>query len=68
VEIKGDFTDWQSVRLQAVAPRTWRFPASVPEGAHRMMMRVDDGPWRTPPGLPIVADDLGEAGLLVVQP
>jgi hypothetical protein len=36
-------------------------------GTHRVLVRVDDGPWRPPTNLPAVDDEMGgRVGLLVV--
>jgi hypothetical protein len=66
VEIMGDFTDWSPVSLTHVGD-SWRLGIGVPSGSHRILVRVDGGPWRVPPNLPSVDDDLGgRVGLLVV--
>jgi len=66
VEIMGDFTDWEPVALVRVAGR-WQIERDLPQGAHRVAVRIDGGPWMVPSNLPHVTDDLaGTVGLLSV--
>jgi len=66
VEIMGDFTDWEPVQLTRVGD-TWQLERELPQGAHRVAVRVDGGPWRVPSNLPKVSDDFGgSVGLLSV--
>jgi hypothetical protein len=68
VELMGDFTGWQAVDLLRVGDGEWVLPTPVPEGAHRLCIRVDNGPWRAPPGLPTAPDEFqGQVGVLVVE-
>lgn len=67
VEIAGDFSAWAPVALRPVGNGWWQADVVVPAGAHEIGVRVDGGAWRAPPGLVVVADELGgQAGLLVV--
>lgn len=67
VELMGDFSDWRPVELMLVSPGVWRYDVSLSPGLYHIVMRVDEGPWRPPPGLVVVSDDLElTAGLLVV--
>ena len=63
----ADFTEWAPVTL---APSAEGFERSVTltPGSHRVLIRVDGGPWRPAANTPAVDDDLGgRVGLLVVQ-
>ena len=67
VEIAGDFSAWTPVALRAVGGGWWQADVVVPTGTHEIGVRVNGGAWRAPPGLVLVADELGgQAGLLVV--
>lgn len=66
VEIRADDTGWQSVRLEG-SGTTWTVTLPLAPGTHRVMLRVDDGPWGPPANLPAVDDGFGSrVGLLVV--
>ena len=66
VEIMGDFTNWSSVVLEHVGG-IWRVERSIPPGPHRVVTRVDGGPWIVPVNLPRVDDDLaGPVGIITV--
>jgi len=70
VEIMGDFTDWRPVALAPVRGQAgrWRVVLPIAPGTHRMNLRVDDGAWGVPPGLPALGDDFGGVvGILTVQ-
>jgi hypothetical protein len=67
VELMADFTEWAPVSLTPAATGFEREVTMTP-GSHRMLIRVDDGPWRPAANTPAVDDDLGgRVGLLVVQ-
>jgi AMP-activated protein kinase-like protein len=66
VEIMGDFTDWEPVSLTKTGD-AWQLERELPQGAHRVAIRVDGGPWRVPSNLPRVSDDFGGTmGLLSI--
>ena len=66
VELMADFTDWTSVML-APAGDAFEGSAAVAAGSHRILVRIDGGPWRPAANTPAVDDDLGgRVGLLVV--
>lgn len=66
VEVAGSVTDWAPVALERHGAR-WILSLPLPSGTHRLLVRVDGGPWTVPAGLPAVRDDEGEAvGVLVV--
>jgi 1,4-alpha-glucan branching enzyme len=59
IELIGDFTDWQVVRLSRTPKGTWLVTLPVGAGQHRMNLRVNGGSWNVPPGLPAIRDDFG---------
>jgi hypothetical protein len=66
VEVMGDFTDWES---RALVRSGDVFEAQIPlsSGSHRLLVRVNGGPWKAAVNTPVVDDDLGgKVGLLVV--
>ena len=68
VEINGDFTRWQPVRLTRDADGWWSLSLSIPPGTYQMNIRVDGGAWLAPPGLLTATDEFGGvAGILVVE-
>ncbi len=66
VDVMGDFTNWESAPLSrngAVFERS----VTLTSGSHRLLLRIDNGEWRTAANTPAVDDDLGgKVGLLVV--
>lgn len=58
VELAASFTDWEPVPL-ARRGDAWELDRSIPSGAHRVLVRVDGGPWIVPANLPAAADDFG---------
>jgi Glycogen recognition site of AMP-activated protein kinase len=67
IQLAGDFTLWQPVTLTRSADGSWQVTLPVPPGLHRINIRVDDGKWEVPPGLPAIADDFGGAvGILQI--
>ena len=68
VEIMGDFTDWSPLPLAPAGPGVWEAAVRVRPGTHRVVLRLDGGPWRPPPELPVAADEFrGSAGVLLVE-
>jgi hypothetical protein len=66
VEVMADFTDWAPVTLPPVGDLFER-TMDVSAGTHRLVVRVDGGPWRPAVNTPAVNDDLGgRVGLIVV--
>ncbi|HEX7978687.1 MAG TPA: glycogen-binding domain-containing protein [Gemmatimonadaceae bacterium] len=66
VEIMADFTGWAPVALTAGALGFER-AFTLSTGTHRVVVRIDGGPWRPATNTPAVDDDLGgRVGLLVV--
>lgn len=67
-QLMGDFTDWSPVPLERDADGRFTVTLVLPAGVHRVNLRTDQGPWRSPPGLTAVDDGFGgEVGLLVVR-
>ena len=66
VEVMGDFTGWETVEL---APTGGVFSRDfvLSSGTHRLVVRLDGGPWVPAANTPAVDDDFGgRVGLLVV--
>lgn len=67
-EVRGDFTDWQTVRLTRDRDDVWNLPPGIPPGVYTLSVRLDGGPWHAPPGLPTTTDGFGDVvGVLVVD-
>lgn len=67
VEVMGDFTDWEPVTLRPTGDAFIGSFALSP-GSHRLVLRIDGGPWRPAANTPAVDDDFGgRVGLLVVS-
>lgn len=68
VELMGDFTDWQAIRLRPIGGGQWRVELPLSSGVHRLNIRLAGGEWGVPPGIPVVRDDFnGVVGLLTVE-
>jgi hypothetical protein len=68
-EIAGDFTDWKPVALERLHGGWWYQVLRVTPGVHRVQLRLDGGPWQSPPGLPRADDGPGgPSATLVVLP
>ena len=68
VELAGDFTDWLPLKLERRGKEEWRVRVAVAPGVHRVVMRVDGGNWRPPPGTRRVESEFGpEVGEIVVE-
>lgn len=68
VELMGDFTDWETVRLIEAAPGVWEVILAVSPGVHRLNVRVDGGPWLAPAGSRAEANEFGGVvGVVVVR-
>jgi hypothetical protein len=67
VEVMGDFTDWEPVTLTRTG-EVFGGSFVLAPGSHRLVLRMDGGPWRPAANTPAVDDDFGgRVGLLVVQ-
>jgi hypothetical protein len=66
IELAATFTSWQPVPLVRRGD-VWELDRSIPSGAHRVLVRVDGGPWIVPTNLPATADDFGgSVGIITV--
>jgi hypothetical protein len=59
VEIAGDFSAWQPVALRRATGDWWEAALRLPPGSQEIAVRTDRGTWAAPPGLVVVADELG---------
>jgi len=69
VEISGDFTDWQPLRLQRSPTNrdAWEGSLRIARGLHRINVRRDGGTWMAPAGTTRSADDFGgEVGVFLL--
>ena len=68
VEITGDFTNWEPVRLQPSGGGLWSTALPMSPGKYQMNFRIDGGAWMVPPGLLSMLDEFGgTVGLLVIE-
>ena len=68
VEITGDFTQWDPVRLTRGSDGSWTAVFPISAGTHQLNVRVDGGAWRVPPGLLAATDEFGGAvGILTIE-
>jgi hypothetical protein len=68
VEVMGSFTDWEPRTLTRIGRDRWEITVQVPPGVHQVNVRLDNGKWRPPPGLPAMRDGFnGEVGIWVVE-
>lgn len=68
VEVMGDFTGWQPVRLSNDASDVWTGSFRIGRGIHEVNVRIDGGSWRAPAGLPSKKDEFGgSVGVLIIE-
>jgi hypothetical protein len=68
VEITGDFTGWQPVRLTRADGGWWTMVRTLARGTYQMNIRIDGGPWTVPPGLLTSRDEFGgTAAILTIE-
>jgi len=70
VEISGDFTRWDPLRMEEnpAHPGAWSVALPIERGKYQMNIRINGGQWTVPPGLLPMADEFGGAvGLLVIE-
>ncbi|MBI3791526.1 MAG: hypothetical protein HY275_11695 [Gemmatimonadetes bacterium] len=66
-ELRGDFSGWRAVRLDPIGGGWAVTHVRLSPGIHHLMVRIGDGPWQPPAGLPVADDGFGGAvGVLVV--
>jgi hypothetical protein len=58
VELAASFTSWEPIQLVRRGT-AWELDRPLASGAHRVLIRVDGGPWLVPANLPSAADDFG---------
>ena len=59
VEIMGDFTDWEPVRLARKSDGVWEVTIPIPPGIHHLNVRLDGGDWVVPSGATFTKDEFG---------
>lgn len=65
VAVMGDFTAWRSVSLSPAIGGWWVLDRAVAQGTYQLNVRIDEGGWGVPPGLPVSVDEYGtRVGLL----
>lgn len=68
VDVMGDFSDWSPLTLVRRGRDLWELTVPLSPGMHKINVRVDNGPWMAPPGIPTMRDSYsGDVGLIVVQ-
>lgn len=68
VEVMGTFTDWEPRVLTRIGRDRWEITLPVDVGVHQINVRLDNGKWRPPPGLPAMRDGFnGDVGIWVVE-
>ncbi|MGE5100766.1 MAG: glycogen-binding domain-containing protein, partial [Deltaproteobacteria bacterium] len=68
VELNGDFTHWQPVRLARGTDGWWTITLQIAPGTYQVNIRVDGGPWVAPPGLLTSTDEFGGiVGILRIE-
>jgi hypothetical protein len=67
VEVRGDFTGWESRALARGADGWYTLQTPLAPGTYQMNVRVDGAEWLPPPSLTTVRDEFGGVtGVLVV--
>jgi 1,4-alpha-glucan branching enzyme len=68
VELKGDFTDWAAVALERARSGRWELRRAMAPGIHHLIVRIDGGEWRVPPGAQSIVNEFGvPVGALLVE-
>jgi hypothetical protein len=68
VEIMGTFTEWEPRTMTRIGRDRWEITLPVGAGVHQVNVRLDNGKWRPPPGLPAMRDGFnGDVGIWVVE-
>jgi hypothetical protein len=68
VELNGDFTNWQPVRLTRGSDGWWSVTLPIAPGTYQVNIRVDGGRWIAPPGLLTSRDEFGGmVGILTIE-
>ncbi len=67
VDVMGDFSDWIPLTLVRRGRDLWELNVPLSSGMYHINVRVDNGPWMAPPGLPTMHDSFsGDVGLIVI--
>ena len=67
VELMGDFTGWEPVRLVPAGGGWWTVALPIEPGVHQLNVRASGGRWAVPPGLTTATDEFGgSVGVLVL--
>ena len=65
--LTGDITGWSPVALTRLADGRWEAWVDAAPGLYRVNLRLDDGPWLAPAGMPAVDDGFGgRVGLMTL--
>ncbi|UCD24798.1 MAG: glycogen-binding domain-containing protein [Gemmatimonadota bacterium] len=68
LDIAGDWTDWDPLPMQLIAPDLWEVITGLESGIYRYSLIVNGSEWVLPEGVPSEPDGLGgTVGLLVVR-
>ena len=68
VEVMGDFTSWETVRMSDAGSDWWTIALPITTGIHEINVRLNKGPWTTPPGLMGKRDESGgSVGVFVIR-
>jgi hypothetical protein len=68
VEINGDFTNWDPIKLAPAGADSWSVTVPMKSGNYQMNVRVNGGKWIVPAGLLSMSDEFGgTVGLLVIE-
>ena len=68
VEVAGDFTGWEPLRLNPAGGDRWQTSVLLEPGVHHVNLRVDGGAWLPPPGAPTATDSYGgSTGVLAIE-
>jgi hypothetical protein len=68
VEVMGDFTGWNPTALMHVRGERWAVAVQMDPGVHQVQVRLGDGPWMPPAGLPTAAGGFNDmVGVFVAQ-
>jgi len=67
VDVMGDLSDWSPLTLVRRGRDLWELNVPLSPGMYHINVRVDDGPWMAPPGIPTMHDGFsGDVGLIVI--
>ncbi len=68
VALEGDATGWAVVQMERASHGRWTLAVRVPPGVYHVLVRLDDGAWTPPPGVPRGVDPYeGAVGVVVVD-